>query len=91
MKTIVASLLVALVALASCNNDDRVTAEIKALTGRKISFPKGYKSLSYHDSLKVEPLLDADVKMVSYIDNLPCTSCGIKMLYNWIAEIDSME
>ena len=78
MKTIVASLLVALVALASCNNDDRVTAEIKALTGRKISFPKGYKSLSYHDSLKVEPLLDADVKMVTFIDEMACTSCEMK-------------
>lgn len=90
MKLIIVDFLLLLV-LCACNNYDRVTAEIKALMGREITFPKGYKSLSCHDSLKVEPLLGADVKMVSYIDNLPCTSCGIKMLYNWIAEIDSME
>ena len=59
--------------LCSCNNNDRLIKEVQALSGRKITFPTGYESLSYHESLSVDSLLTKDIKMVSYIDDFPCT------------------
>lgn len=77
--------------LCSCTNNDRVSKEIRELTGREIAFPDGYVSLSCHDSLSVDPLLEVDIKIVSYIDNLPCTSCGVKMLHAWIEEVKEID
>lgn len=72
--------------LLSCGSSDknRVAKEVKALTGRHIVFPEGYMPLPVRDSLYADSLLGMDVKIVSYIDNLPCTSCGVKMLRSWI-------
>lgn len=75
----------------SCNNNDRISNEVRDLYGRKIAFPDGYVSLSYHDSVSVDSLLTKDVKLVSYIDNLPCTSCGVKMLHAWIEEVKEID
>ena len=83
-------LLIPLV-FCSCNNNDRLIKEVQALTGREISFPAGYVSLSYHDSLSVDSLLAKDIKLVSYIDNLPCTSCGVRMLHAWIEEMKEID
>lgn len=77
--------------LCSCNNNDRLIKEVQALSGRKITFPTGYESLSYHESLSVDSLLTKDIKMVSYIDDFPCTSCGVKMLHAWIEEVKEID
>lgn len=74
----------------ACNNN-RVENEIRNLFGRQITFPTGYVSLSYHDSLSVDSLLTKDIKMVSYIDDLPCTSCGVRMLRSWAEEVKEID
>ena len=82
-------LLLALV-FCSCNNNNRLDKEVQALSGREITFPKGYSSLSYN-SLPIDSLLAKDIKMVSYIDDLPCTSCGVKMLHTWIEQVKQID
>lgn len=85
-------IIVVCVVLCACNNEERVIREIKEMSGREIVFPSGYISLSCDKSHSVDSLLLQDVKIVSYIDNLPCTSCGVRMLHAWIDniyEIDS--
>jgi len=49
MKTL--GWLLSLLILCSCNNGDRLTKDVMELMGRKITFPTGYESLSYHESL----------------------------------------
>lgn len=49
MKTL--GWLLSLFILCSCNNGDRLTKDVMELMGRKITFPTGYESLSYHESL----------------------------------------
>jgi len=66
--------------------------QIKNMYNRKISFPVGYVSLSCDDTtFSVDSLLKKDIKMVSYIDDLPCTSCGIRKLNKWIATVDCLD
>lgn len=67
----------------SCNNDNRIADEIKEMTGREIVFPSGYKILSSNDSL-CEHLLQYDnIKVITFIDNLPCTECGLRAIRDW--------
>ena len=84
MKTL--GWLLSLFILCSCNNGDRLTKDVMELMGRKIAFPTGY-----HESLSVDSLLTKDIKMVSYIDDFPCTSCGVKMLHAWIEEVKEID
>lgn len=83
-------LIMVLLLIVSCSNNEKALQQIESLNNREIVFPKGYKSLSYHNRLSVDSLLDKDIKVVSYIDNLPCTSCGIRMLFDWCAQVDSL-
>lgn len=76
--------------LFSCNNEDRVKGEIKNLMNRKILFPMGYESIPKRDSVIIDSMLNKDIKIVSYVDDLPCTSCGIKMMSIWMSRIDSL-
>lgn len=84
-------LLAVFLAFCSCNNEGRIEKEIKALSGRELLFPEGYVSLSYHDSLKVEPLVNADIKIVSYVDNIACSSCSLNKLEAWVSQADSID
>lgn len=84
-------LLAVFLAFCSCNNEGRIEKEIKALSGRELLFPEGYVSLSYHDSLKVEPLVNADIKIVSYYDNIVCSSCSLNKLKAWVSQADSID
>lgn len=79
------------VAFCSCNNEERMIREIKELSGREIIFPSGYVSLSSDKSLSVDSLLRQNIKIVSYIDNLQCTSCGVKMLHTWIDDVFNID
>jgi hypothetical protein len=83
-------IFLALIAVISCSNTDRQSAEIRELSGRQISFPSGYTTLPYSRLRDVDSLLKTDLKVVSYIDDLPCTSCGLKMLRSWIETINEI-
>lgn len=89
-KSFFISLSVLLFFVSSCNNEDRVKVEIKNLMNRKVLFPMCYESIPNKDSVIVNSMLDKDVKIVSYVDDLPCTSCGIKMMSIWMSKIDSL-
>ena len=79
--------VISCVAFCACNNEERVIREIKELSGREIIFPSGYVSLSCDKSLSIDSLLMQNIKIVSYIDDLPCTECGVRMLHSWIDDI----
>lgn len=76
--------------LASCNNDNRIANEIKELSHRKILFCKGYKELPCNSNFSLEELLNKDVKIITYMDNISCTSCGSKTLKLWQKEIKQL-
>lgn len=73
--------------LVSCNNDDRIVTEIKELSHRKILFPDGYIELSCNSKFSLEEQIKKDVKIITYMDNISCTQCGIKTLKLWQNEI----
>lgn len=50
----------------------------------------GYESIPKRDSVIIDSMLNKDIKIVSYVDDLPCTSCGIKMMSIWMSRIDSL-
>ena len=41
--------------------------------------------------MPIDSLLAADIKIVSYINDLPCTSCGVKMLHTWIEQVKQID
>ncbi len=84
-------ILLLILIFCSCNNNDRLVKEVRALSGREILFPKGYCSLSYQNSMPIDSLLATDIKIVSYINDLPCTSCGVRMLHTWIEQVKQID
>lgn len=76
--------------LASCNNDNRIANEIKELSHRKILFCEGYKELPCNSNFPLEELLNKDVKIITYMDNISCTLCGSKTLKLWQKEIKQL-
>lgn len=83
-------IIIGALVLCSCQKEDRVTKEIKEMYGRKITFVSGYESISYNDSLSVDSIIKKKIKIVSYIDDFPCTSCTFNMLEDWISTIETL-
>lgn len=81
MKHIIIVILICL--LVSCNNNDRVVSEIKELMHRKIEFCKGYKEFTCKSKFSLDSLLLQELKIVTYMDKLSCSSCGVRMLRQW--------
>ena len=80
-----------IISLFSCRKEDRVIREIKELTGKKITFVKGYESLCINDSLAISAIISKDIKIISYIEDFPCTACTMDMLSDWIKVVKSFE
>lgn len=76
-------ILITICLVASCNNNDRVVNEIMELTNNKVVFCKGYKEIPCKSNLSLDSLLKQDLKLVTYMDKLSCSSCGVKMLRLW--------
>lgn len=83
--------IIIVISLVSCNDKARYIRDIEQLTGNKIEFPEGYVELSCSSSLRLENLLNQDVKIVSYIDNVACTACCAKYLKAWQTEINNLD
>ena len=79
--------VIAICLLTSCNNNDRVVNEIIELTHSKIEFCEGYKEIPCKSKFSLDSLLQQDLKMVTYMDKLSCSSCGVKMLKLWQHEV----
>lgn len=73
--------------LSSCNNNNRIKEEAKKLIGRDVVFPSHGVLYSCGSNMSIDSILHAKIKIVTYFDDLPCTSCGIKMLRIWEKEI----
>ena len=80
-----------LLILFSCNNDSRIMHEVKSMVGRKIIFPPGYQWIPANQAQKAEKYLQKDVKVITFIDNLSCTECGIRALNFWVAEMKKID
>lgn len=78
------------VLLFSCNNNDKIINEVKELSHRKITFCDGYKELPCNSKLSLGNLIKQDIKIITYMDNISCTSCGIKTLKLWQKEIKEL-
>lgn len=78
-------------AFFSCNKKNRIANEIESLFNHKITFITGYNELRCNSNIALDSLIKKDIKVISYINEMPCSSCGIKMLKLWqrkIKEID---
>lgn len=87
MKIFRIALLVNLAIIVCSCNKSRVIEEIKDLNGRIIQFPEyevlACDSASIHD---YDFRLDG-IKLVSYLDKVPCSPCIISMLQDWAEEV----
>lgn len=83
--------LLMVISLFSCKKDNRIISEIKELTGKTITFVKGYESLCINDSLSISSIISEDIKIISFIEDFPCTSCTMEMLSDWIKVVKSFE
>ena len=73
------SLLLALLNSTSCSSNN----ELLKLTGRKISFESLDTILYPSNYLGPEDPINGDIKIVTYIYDLTCSTCGIKILQKW--------
>ncbi|MBQ0142864.1 MAG: hypothetical protein KBT06_08725 [Prevotellaceae bacterium] len=87
---IVCALLMCLTCSCGKNANERIVSEIKAMTGRTIVFPNGYQTISCDKTVNMKKCLQKDIKIVSYIDYLSCTQCGINMMMEWIDKINEI-
>ena len=88
MKSKVLLLSFIMLFLCSCKNTSRIKNEIETLMGRRIEFLDGYHVLSANETLDFCD--NGKIKVVSYIEDVKCTECTIKMLNKWIECVNSM-
>lgn len=77
--------------LLSCGKKERIASEIEMLSKQSISFVDGYVELPCNSEVKLEDLMRKDVKIVSYLTNISCTSCGVKTLRIWQEELQKID
>lgn len=73
--------------LLSCNRKERIISEIEMLSNQKISFVDGYVELHCNSDIKLDSLLKRKIKVVSYVTDISCSSCGVKTLKIYQREI----
>jgi len=88
--------LFVLLSLFSCKKDERRTEAEKIVTewiGKEIIFPLDYEcNLMGKDTALCAGLLNADYKILLYVDSMGCTGCKLRM-YEWkqlMQEADSV-
>ena len=77
--------------LLSCNKKERIASEIEMLSKQNITFVDGFIELPCNSSVKLDSLLKKDVKIVSYLTDISCTSCGVKTLKIWQEELQKID
>lgn len=78
------------VMVCSCVNEEKYIQEVKQMSHREIVFPNGYIELRCNSSLKLDSLLKQKLKIISYMDNVICSSCLDNILASWQDEIKSI-
>jgi len=79
-------LMIVVLSLFSCKKDERRTETEKIVTewiGKEIIFPLDYEcNLLKKDTALCAGLLNADYKILIYVDSMGCTTCKLRM-YEW--------
>lgn len=86
-----ATFLLCVVSACSCNNEDRYVKEIKQLIGRNITFPLGCQVIPQEDSCIIQAYIKETEKIVTYMDDFPCTECGINAMRDCSNYVKSMD
>ena len=86
-----AVLIVVVTLLLACNSEAKYIRDIKRLTHQTIDFPKGYVELTCNSQMRLDSLIQKDVKIVSYYGDIVCTSCCAKSLKRWQDEIKEID
>jgi len=77
--------------LLSCNKKERIASEIEMLSKQSITFVDGFVELPCNSDVKLDSLLKKNVKIVSYLTDISCTSCGVKTLKIWQEELQKID
>lgn len=78
--------------MLSCVQSDRRVEEIRKLSGREMEFCGQYEVYPKSMSADFRKMLDSSLKIMTYIENPPCTECIASTLVQWkdiINDIDS--
>ncbi len=65
--------------------------ELESIHGNKIEFVDGFKELRCNSGVKLDSLLKKKLKIISYIDDIPCSPCAIKKIKIWQSEIRAID
>lgn len=84
MRNIIMYILLGTTLLGSCTRNDRMQEEVEELHEKSISFPTGY--VSTNPSL-TDRTLNSKAKVITFIENPPCTQCIIKTIHIYQREI----
>lgn len=84
MKRILYAFLCIVISLFfSCTSEERKIAEVKQMIGRHIDFGNDYTIIPDSLSFSVQEMINGDTVVISYLDEISCTECTIKMLKKW--------
>lgn len=84
------TLLILLLFVCGCTNNNRVEKEIRDLYGKEIVFPEEYTFMGSNNMSNADIIFEKDVKIVTYIEDFQCTSCIYKMVVEWSDQIRSI-
>ncbi len=77
--------------LFSCVKKDRIRSEIEMLSNQKVSFVNSFVELRCNSNVQLDSLLKKEIKIVSYISDISCSSCGVKTLKIMQREIKKID
>ena len=81
-------MIIVLLCMMSCgNNNNEIIGEIKQLSGQHVVFPSGYR-IYYSDSSDIST--NKCAKIITYIDDIPCTTCEINALHTIVNEMSKL-
>ena len=74
-----------------CTNNDRISNEITELMHRQIVFDDGYKEYTCKSEYRIDELLKHRFKIVDYLGEISCSSCGQKTIEIWQREVKKID
>ena len=91
MKMNGALCFVAIAILLSCNSHNRDAYDVEKILNKTITFPDDYVELSCNSTKNLDSLMNQNIKIVSYMDNVYCSPCIVKTLKIWQEEIRKID
>ncbi len=75
-------IIVVPIILLACNST-RNARKIEQLLNQRIKFPWGYVERPCNSHFRLDSLLNKKIKIITYVDDITCTSCSAKYLSIW--------